>query len=148
MPSSHEVRDGWVTLPWPVVLVNRLVWSALVAGQIAFAGVTAVVLANGGGGGARLGRVAPAAVAVDVVLLAVGVVAAVVCRRWPVPADHPAAACRGNLILPMAILEAASLFGLALWLVSGTAWPTVLVPAGAVLVELTLWPRRRVRARR
>ena len=142
------VDDG-VTLPTGVVVVNRVIWAALVAGQVVFAVVLAIVLANGGGPGAM--RTVPTpVVAVDVVLLAVGVVAAAACRRRGVTAGEAGVVRQQyarNVIVPMAVLEGASLFGLAVVLMSGQWWPIGLVPAASVLVQLTVWPRRTVRVR-
>jgi hypothetical protein len=148
--SAEQGGSGRIAaLPTSVLWANRIIWCALVAGQIAFAVAVGISLANGGGAGHRM---SPTVLTlVGGAILAMGMVLAVVGRFRGVatsgdPRQLRRSAIRG-LILPMAVLESAGCFGIGAILVTGSWWPIAVVPGLSLLVQLWLFPKRTVRQR-
>jgi hypothetical protein len=134
-PSIDETR---------ALLTIRVIWAALILGQVVFAAVIAVI--NSGdqpvGDDAELGQVLFYASAG---LLALAVPTAYFIRgqiykaNWRGNAITPAGYISGNLLF-LAMLEGASLLSLVAVLLGGAFWPNALPAALAVVVQLVNFP--------
>ena len=148
MESPEQLGRGRVELPWLAVATHRVIWAALVAGQVAAAVVFAIVLNNGDAPRAPRVVEGPGVVVSGVLLLLALVVTVIIRRRGVRGMTEPSAIRRRygrNLLVPMALLEASSFFALCLIFVTGRWVPTVAVPATSLVVQLLLFPRRTVR---
>ena len=81
MPSPQMLGSDQVALPKQVVITNRIIWGAMLMGQVVFLGVIGVILNNGSN---RPIATLPADLflIVDVVMLAVALVATAVVRLY------------------------------------------------------------------
>ncbi len=137
-------------MPRAVVLTNRVIWAALLAGQLATVA-----------GLAYLSRVLPlpahpplrhprVLVAIDGTMLALGiatvVVAGVIGFRGATTDVEIRARYSNRMVVAMAALESSSFVGIILAFQSGDFWPLGVVPVLSAAVQLTLFPRRRVAA--
>ena len=149
MPSPQSLSGPTYEMPGAVVMTNRVIWAALLGGQIATAAVLAFV--------SRVGRPAhpplppwPVLLGIETGLLAFGIVAVVVARVIGFRGTVTDAAIRARyglrMIVPMAALESSSFAGIIFAFLSGHAWPLGVVPVIAAATQVTLFPQRRVTA--
>ena len=147
--ASPQMMDSGRPVPPAVVLSSRIIWAALVMGQLVFA-VVIIVLRNQG---AIRQNNLPIAVlaAVDMLALLMGIAAALIVPRLLIDPDADDQTLRGKyvsaMIVPMAILEGASFAGLVFVLLTGQWWPLGVVPAVSLLVQFSLFPRSVVKRR-
>ena len=137
-------------MPRAFVRTQRVLWAAMVLGQVAFAGLVGYRVTTAGA------SVSPAAVpavapAIGVGVLIVGVAAAAASRLVGFAgvdgADDVAVRRRyaAVTVVPLAILEAATFFSLVLIFVTGRWNPTALVAGVGLVAQVALFPPDRVR---
>jgi len=147
--ASPQVLDSNCEIPPEVVRNCRIIWAALVLGELVFVAVTVVLQLQG----ARRQNNLPVlllAVA-DVLAFFGGIILALVARRVmadPEADEHTLRAKYAiTTLIPMACLGGASFTGLALVMLTSRWWPLGVVPAISVLVQLPLFPRSVVKRR-
>ena len=133
-------------LPRGVLWVNRIVWGAMLIGQVVAAVALAVVATSSR---PRPTATNPSALlAANAILLGVGLVAVFAVRAWGFRGTGTdvaiAARYRIRLIIPMAALEGAGLLGIVAAFSAHHLMPTGLIAAVAVAVQVALFPRSAV----
>lgn len=140
MNDPHEHLD-----PDRALLSSRVLWAALLGGQVVFIIVIAVL--QGQATGPTLGNPAMLdtlfwiAVAMVVLGVPVGYVLRMQMykRYWERDVIRPRGYVTGNLLL-WAVCEGASMFGLVLVMLAGDFWPWVLPSAAAMAVQVINFP--------
>ena len=131
-----------VVIPRSLVITNRIIWSAMLAGQVATAATLAFVTPKGNRPPPAL--TPPAVLAVTGALLAVAIVSVVVMRARGfrgATTDQAIHARYGTrLVVAMAPLEGASFTAMILGLVTGHAMPAGILAVVAFAIQLTLLP--------
>jgi hypothetical protein len=133
-----DISPDWVRL-------NRRLWAGLFLGQLAF--TMAVVLLEAADLAPARVRLTPQLVSLDLLLLAMGVALLVLHRRHPALSGDPThdrPQYGRNILFPMGMLAAASVFGMVIVLVTDCLWPGTLVPMAALATQLAAWPADRV----
>ncbi len=150
MPDALPQQDGndRVSLPRSAVWVNRIVWFAAIAGQLGFAVVVGIILANGGGGGRKLPTSALGGVGGAVLAFGLVLELRARCRGVGDTGDSAVLRREAFVIGPIAALDLASTMGLTVILLTGDPWPMCVVPAVSLLIQLWMFPRRTARRRR
>ena len=145
-PQMLDYRDP--SLPRGMVLTNRIIWCAMVIGELSTAIVLGTLAVRGQGprGNALDPRVADA-VAFGLLASAIGVaVAAPRLLRFGSLTDEAAIRQRyaNRMIIPMAALEAAAFAGMVFVFLSGRWIPIGIVPVVAIVLQATAFPRGRL----
>lgn len=133
-----EVSPDWVRM-------NRRMWSVLFIGQILFTLAMLVTLAADWMP-IRV-RLTPQLVGLDTMVLAMGIALLVLHRRHPDFSGNPAedrTRYERNILYPLSMLAAASVFGVVIMLLTGCIWPGALVPMVSLAAQLMVWPPQRV----
>ena len=133
-------------LPPRVVLKARIVWAAMIVGQVFFAIVIAVIRSQQTPPPVNLptGLLNAIAAAVLGGAAVLGLVlGALIIKR---DADGPALGTQylSAKVISMALLEAPSLFALVIVFLTGRWWPTALISAVAIALQLSKFPRASV----
>ena len=148
MSSPQMLEHQRFDIPRSVVMTNRIIWGALLLGQLSTAAVLAGVVAQGKGPPTPPPNLL-LMVGIDAGLLAVAIVVVVVVRAIGFRGASGDAAVRARystgMIVPMACLEGASFLGIIVAFLSGHLLPAGIVPATALAIQLTLFPRARVK---
>jgi hypothetical protein len=148
--ASPQMLDSGRPVPPGVVMTSRIIWAALVMGQLVFAVVTIVLQRQGAAHQQDDLPILPLT-AIDGGMLFMGIVATVFVPRLMIDPDADDGTLRGKyttaMIIPMAVLEGASFAGLVFVFITGLWWPLGVVPAISLLVQLTLFPRSCVKRR-
>jgi hypothetical protein len=147
--ASPQMMDSGRAVPPAVVMTNRIIWAALLMGQLVFVAVIFVLHQQGTIHRAELPILV--LVAVDASALFMGIGATLFVPRLMIDPDTDEQTFRGKyataMLIPMAILEGASFAGLVFVMLTGQWWPLGVVPAISLLVQLTLFPRSVVKRR-
>jgi hypothetical protein len=133
-----DVSPNWVRL-------NRRLWAGLFLGQLAFTAAVLLLLAADCTP-ARV-RLTPQLVALDTMVLAMGVALLVLHHHHPELRGDPAhdrERYGHNVLFPTGMLAAAAVFGMVIVLVTQCIWPAALVPVVALAMQLVAWPPQRV----
>jgi hypothetical protein len=142
-----------IETPQQALTTARMLWAALLAGQFAFFFVILFLIASAGP--AQTPTDVPPARSLENLLLMVstGLTAGVIPlaffirgqiykRGWRGDRVMPRAYCAGMLVL-LAMLEGASLFGLVVVLLAQTLWPYILPTAVCVSLQVANFPSGR-----
>lgn len=122
----------------------RLIWAALLMGQLSFL-VVIVVLWNGGFQARGFDDTVRMMFMLSIVFLAGTITLGYFIRMqiyksgWQGQVVSPGSYFTGNLML-LAMLEGASLFALVVTLLNGSLWPTVLPAVAAMAVQVINFP--------
>ncbi len=145
MHSPQMMADGR-PVPAKMVLANRVIWAAMLSGQVVFAFVAVSV--RQADPPRRLPVPAVAWVTIDAGLMAAAVGICLAFGRRAFRSDAEMAQKYGPAnILPLGALEAASFFGLVGVLFTGAAWPLGVVPAISFVTQLLRFPPSRFHVR-
>jgi hypothetical protein len=149
--SSPQMLDRPAeTLPRGMVLTNRIIWFAMVIGELSTAIVLGTLTAQGQGPrGTHPGEPLMAGIAFGLLAIAFAV-SLVVPRvlRFGDTGDEAALRQRyaARMIVPMAALEAAAFVGMVFVFLIGKWMPIGIVPVAAIVLQVTAFPRGRLPA--
>ncbi len=131
-------------LPAATVMTGRIIWAALIAGPVVFAILILFIHADAPMDAVMLNVM----LAVDVVMFVVGLGLVVLLPRFlrkrPLDDQAKTSQIRTVMLIQMAFMEGVIWIGLVLVFLSGKWWPGAIVPAIAMLVQLTRFPRATV----
>jgi F0F1-type ATP synthase membrane subunit c/vacuolar-type H+-ATPase subunit K len=136
-----------MTDPKQTLLVTRIVWGALLAGQLMFLGV---IVAMGRVQAVSAPLVDPqrmlflVSAAFTVVAIGMGYFVRMQTYKagWQGDAIRPASYFTGNLLL-LALLEGASLLALVVTMLHGALWPTIAPAVVAMMMQVVNFPNGR-----
>lgn len=131
--------------PTPPFGTQRVVFFALLMGVLGFAAVVAVVIDQNGGRGLAAAPIEVLDTAAIVVGAGLAVASLLVRRRLQTSAAQLAGAARAAArfratLVPLAMLEAGSLFGLTTWLQNARAVPGLVVALVLLSMAITIVP--------
>lgn len=131
--------------PTPPFAAQRVVFFALLMGVLVFAAVVAVVIDQNGGQGLAAAPIEALDTAAIVVGSGLAVASLLVRRRLQTSARQLAGEARAaarfrSTLVPLAMLEGGSLFGLTTWLQNGRAVPGLVVALVLLSLAITIVP--------
>jgi hypothetical protein len=149
--SSPQMLDSGTILPRGSVATTRVIWAAMILGQLATAFVLATLTVRGQSPKGPHPSDDVMIMIAGAMLLAAVVVTFVVREFFRFDTVTGEAGIRGRYamrtIVPMAVLEAASFTGMILVFLCGKWMPVGIVPVAALVIQLALFPRSGCRGR-
>jgi hypothetical protein len=140
MPSPQMMNPGR-PLPPAAVMTSRIIWAALIAGPVVFAILIPFIHADAPMDAVMLNVM----LAVDVVMFVVGLGFVLLLPRFfgqrQLDDQARVLQTRTVMLIQMAFMEGVIWIGLVLVFLSGKWWPGAIVPAIAMVVQLTRFPR-------
>jgi hypothetical protein len=145
--ESPQMLNYGRELPAPVVLTTRIIWAAIIMGQLCFAGVIVFLQHQGSLHPATLPL--NIMIPIDAMMLAFAIAMGWLAPRFlinrktndPVPRRVYIIAN----IIPLACHEAATFFGLIMVMLSTHWWPAGVIPAVSIVLQLLRFPRAVIR---
>jgi hypothetical protein len=130
------------TSPKQAILVARIIWAALIMGELAFTAVTAIVISQPAPQPVQFQPILPFVAFIMLLTIPIGFIIRlfIFARARAANGVLPRGVYQKGNVLFWAACEAPSFFGLVTVLVNRTFWPTIIVTAIAIACQTLTMP--------